>query len=167
MKKTFIITLNSKLRKWSVAALIFFTIAVLLPACGSDTGDSLTLKLAPGHDTASEGPATGFDTEDALVLRCASVSQNGSELVIITSKSKSMKAESLAFIKPLASGDAQNVMIAIVPVTGKEYEYDMSRAQTYAVTPASAVQALETYGIPFLDWQTGACSTSEQFPCCE
>jgi len=49
----------------------------------------------------------------------------------------------------------------------KEYQYDMSRAKYYSLEAASIISAIDSYGIYYADWQTGAVSDSEKFPCCE
>ena len=152
--------------------VVMILASVLLPvvtSCdGTDTGNSISLEFAPGHNTESSYDITGFDTEGNFVLRCASFENNENGIEIMTSKSKNMKANTLIFAKSSETGSSEaNVQIATVPITGKEYEYDMTMARYYTITFSSAIVAIEAYGIPYLDWQIGVCSTSEQFPCCE
>lgn len=162
-------------RFWSgsivIIILVLSTFFLLLTSCGgTNIGDSITLEFVPGDVSPSNYEVTGFDVEGNFVLRCASSANNDHGLVIETSKSKNMKANALVFVKQkhIEGGRPQtDVQIAIAPIIGKEYEYDMTQARFYTVTILSAKKAIEAYGIPYLDWQSGACNSSEQFPCCE
>ena len=79
-----------------------------------------------------------------------------------------MKANTLIFVKPFDNQKPEaHIQVAFAPIIGKEYEYDMTQARFYAITPFSAEAAKDKYGIPYSDWQAGACSDSEKFPCCE
>ncbi len=137
-------------------------------ACGkAAAGDTVALDFATGSAGTSSAGMTGFGNENSVVLRCGSVDLTGHSIVVTTSKSKNLKATSLVFVSPPAGDAAKEVGIAVVPVTGKEYEYDSAQAKFYLVTLASAQSAVNAYGIPFADWQVGAANGSEKFPCCE
>ncbi len=150
-----------------LAALPLLLLAV--GACGkAPAGDPVRLELAEAVSVSAPGE-TVFDAEGSTVLRCASFMAGENSLTGAISKAKSMKATTLVFLPAIQPADreAGRVIIAAAPVTGKEYEYDMTRARFYAVTPASADAAAGTYGLPFNDWLTGACNASEKFPCCQ
>ncbi len=141
-----------------------------LASCsGAASATSVALEITPGYSAASGANGTaGFDEAGSFVLRCASFAENEQGITIATSKSKSLKANVLVFIKlPETAGPEADVPLAAAPITGKEYEYDMAQAMFYTVTYSSAEAAVRDYGIPYLDWQTGACNSSEKFPCCE
>ncbi|MDD4859650.1 MAG: hypothetical protein PHR56_05535 [Dehalococcoidales bacterium] len=121
------------------------------------------MDLAPGQ---TENTVGKLDEEGGYVLRCASVTETENGITLTASKSKDMKAFVLVFVK-LPETAADVITVSAAPVTGKEYEYDTAQAKFYNVTQASAVAAVQDYGIPFLTWQTGAVSASAQFPCCE
>lgn len=152
-------------------ALIPLTLLIMtaLASCmGTSTGDSVFLEFAPGSNPANGDDIAGFDAEGSIVLRCASIVQDENGMVISTSKSMNMKANTLLFVPPAGTGSSDTgVRIASAPISGEEYEYDMTRATFYTITTSSVSEVLDNYGIPFLDWQTGAYSNSERFPCCE
>jgi len=149
----------------TTALLAILILPAFVSCSRTNSGDIISLDFVP-QNTANAREITGFDIKGNFVLRCASLVDNENGIVIETSKSKFMKANVLIFVKPIEPGESV-VQIAVATITGKEYEYDLARARFYLVSPSSASKAIETYGIPYLDWQTGACSTSEQFPCCE
>lgn len=141
------------------------TLLVTLASCGG-TGNaysSITFDLAPGYES-SKG---NFDEEGSTVLRCNSFVENEHGITVTTSKSKDLKANTLVFIKASNADSSGTIWIASAPIIGKEYEYDMTQARFYPVTASSAKAASQQYGIPYLDWQTGATNNSGKFPCCE
>ncbi len=141
-----------------VASLVLL---MLLMGC-ADRGTAGSVRL---DKVISQSMPASFDEQSSMVLRCSSVLEDSSGITITTSKSKDLCATQLLFVQPL---DNQNVsLICAVPVAGKEYEYDVSQAKYYWVTAQSASAALERFGIPYSDWQMGAVSGSEKFPCCE
>jgi len=156
----------------AIVVPVFMLSACLLAlaSCGGTTGaDSVALEFAPGYTNPSSGNTiTGLDEEGSVVLRCASFVENEQGIIVTTSRSKNMKANSLIFMRlPEAGSSENNVQIASAPIIGEEYDYDMTQAKLYEVTVSSAEAAIKNYGISYLDWQAGAYSTSEQFPCCE
>ncbi len=155
----------------AVAILAFSIFLLSLVSCsGEIDGDSISLEFATGYASASSiDTATGFSEEDCVVLRCASLEQNEHGIVIQTSKSKSLKATTLVFVNlnQTARPETGYTQIVAAPVNGKEYEYDITQVIYYEVTSSSAESAIRAYGIPYSDWQIGACDSSEKFPCCE
>ncbi len=150
--------------------VIFAAAIIFITSCSAKvTMSSVDLKFAPDFSILSAtNVVTGFIEEESSVLRCYSITETADGIKATTSKSKSMAASTLVFISnPENTSQDDSVWVATVPVTGKEYEYDMSNAKYYKVTYTSANAATQDYGIMFPDWQTGAVSDSEQFPCCE
>ena len=147
----------------------FCVLLVLLVSCSRPVeGDAVTLQFAPSDAVKSASVNATFNEEDCIVLRCSSFTSNEQEIVAKVSKSKDLKATSLVFVKPnRILGDTEYVQIAVANVTGKEYEYDITRAKLYQVTPSSAEAAVNIFGISYSDWQYGAVNNSEKFPCCE
>ena len=147
----------------------FCVLLCLLVSCSRQVeGDGVTLQFASNDAIKSASVNDAFNEEDCIVLRCSSFEANEREIIAKVSKSKNLKAITLAFVKLNASAaDTKYIQIAAVPVTGKEYEYDIAQARLYYVTPLSAESAVNAYGIPFSDWQLGAANNSEKFPCCE
>ncbi|GEM_PF-1748153 len=170
---------HGKTRRLSTRARRFETIAALLTAlslffvfsvsCSRPAeGDAVTLQFASSDAVKSASVNATFNEQDCAVLRCSSFASNEQEIVAKVSKSKDLKATSLVFVKPnWISGDTEYVQIAVANVTGREYEYDITQARLYHVTTSSAEAVVNTYGIPFGDWQCGAVNNSEKFPCCE
>ena len=149
--------------------LLPMVLLLSLVSCGGVEGDDVALQLVTSDLT--ENPAglpAGFDEEDCMVLRCASTETTGNELLLVSSKSKDMEASTLVFVLPTQPGNQGSYSeIAIVPVTGKEYEYDLTKVVMYHVTTSAADAATAAYGIPYPDWLMGAYNNSEKFPCCE
>jgi hypothetical protein len=147
----------------------FCILLVLLVSCSRQVeGDGVTLQFDSNDAVKSDSVNVSFNEEDCIVLRCSSFTSNEREIVAKVSKSKDLKAITLVFVKLNKSAtNAKYVQIAVVPITGKEYEYDIAQARFYHVTPSSAEAAVDTYGIPYSDWQYGAVNNSEKFPCCE
>ena len=148
-----------------------FILSLFFLSCSRPVeGDSITLEFTTNYvKTYDVNRAIGFNEADCVVFRCGSFDLNEVGIVAKISKSKNLQATTLVFVKPNQSGDAyaDYIQIAVAPVIGKEYEYDMAQAKFYQVTPSSVEAAIDNYGIPYLDWQTGACNDSEKFPCCE
>jgi len=151
--------------------LCIFMFSLFFVSCNRPVeGDSITLEFTTNYvKTYDVNGAFGFNEVDCIVFRCGSFDLNEVGVVAKISKSKNLKATTLVFVKPTQSGDAyaDYIQIAAAPVVGKEYEYDMAQAKFYQVTPSSVEAAIDNYGIPYPDWQTGACNDSEKFPCCE
>ena len=125
----------------------------------------MTLELAPGAGVSA--PAD-FNTDAYTVVRCSEYCAGPESISIKTSKSMKLKAVYLIFVDMAAlAGGQESVPIAVAPVTGKEYEYDMAAARWYLVTRQTAEEADALYGIAYSDWEYGAVSGSEKFPCCE
>ncbi len=138
---------------------------VLLASCGAPAPpSSVSLEIVQG----SSAPYPAIDETSCVVLRCSSLTVEGNAVVTTTSKSKSFKPTALLF---LPASDTQStadyVVAAAAPVTGTESEYDISQARYFAVKPASAQAVASQQGILFADWQAGAISGSDKFPCCE
>lgn len=148
------------------ATIIFCILSVCMISCNKTVeGDSVTLRFSSGDAIKSASVNADFNEEDCIVLRCRSLTSNEQEIIVRTSKSKDMKATALIFVKP--NQEAETVIIAAANVIGKEYEYDIAQAKLYEVTAFSAEAVVNTYGIPYSDWQYGAVNNSETFPCCE
>jgi hypothetical protein len=152
-----------------VAAIAASVLCITLISCNRPmTGDSINLQLAPDDAGKSTSVNTDFSEEDCIVLRCSAFSINEHEIVAEVSKSKDLKATALVFVKTEKSSLIDEyVQIAVATIIGKEYEYNIKEAKLYQVTPTSAEAAVNTYGIPYSDWQAGAVNDSEKFPCCE
>ena len=153
-------------RRWVVLPAVFLAASafpLLLPACTAALPVShVAIEIAT--DQAPVGQAT-IDETNSTVLRCASFTTDGESLTAMTSKSKTFKATILVFILPATGGDYS--LVAVASVTGAEYEYDLSQAKLYAVKRASADAAAHDYGMAYADWQSGAITGSDKFPCCE
>jgi hypothetical protein len=171
-REIFLMRRHLFLRKGEIAITMALSLlcmfSVLLAGCNKLlSAERVALDFAQGNVTV-HATTINFEQEGTVVLRCASVVEIGNGIVVKASKSKDMKANFLIFVRPTEAGTStDNIQIALVPITSKEYEYDMAQARFCTVTEASARAALNTYGIPFLDWQTGAVNGSEKFPCCE
>jgi len=145
------------------ATFTFLVFSFMLTACSEKiSASSIALDFAPGYTGSPVNDTTDFDETDCVVLRCSSLEENDLRIIGMTSKSMSMKADALLFVR---SPEAQNfetyVQVASVPIIGKEYEYDMTHARFYRVTPSSIESVVNNYGIPYSDWQTGACNSLE------
>ena len=148
-------------KKLILIVLGLISLTAFSVACGSATAAG-SIRLDMVSPQVSPAP---FDERNSTVLRCASVLEDSGGISITASKSKDMVTSQLLFLQPDSS---QGVfLVAVVPVTGKEYEYDMTQAKYYRVTADSASSALDRFGMAYTDWQTGAMNGSEQFPCCE
>lgn len=164
---------SGKNLKGIVAGIIFLLLSVFLvlaAACGGSIDlHKFTLELMSYDYSVSNDGKTADFSESELVLRCTSFEQNNETIIIETSKSKNLKPTMLVFVRPGQSGSSGTdyFQLVAVPILGKEYEYDPVQAKFYHVTYSSMYNVLKEYGIPYLDWQIGACSTSEKFPCCE
>jgi len=124
----------------------------------------ITLQIASSNAGKSASVNANFHEEDCVVLRCSSFTSNEREIATKVSKSKDFKTTTLVFVKPdNGPGDAEYVQIAVANVTGKEYEYDITQAKLYQDTLSSAEAALNTYGIPYSDWQYGAVNIQKSF----
>lgn len=151
-----------------LAALCLCMPAALVTGCGSKAEiSSVVLALTPGGFDENSASA-GLKTDNLVVLRCSEYSTNAGKLAIKTSKSMSVTALYLAFVELQETPAGQYaVPIAIAPITGKEYEYDLSRAAWYLVSRQEASDAASLYGINYPDWEYGAVNGSEKFPCCQ
>ena len=146
----------------------FWILLVLLVSCGQVEGDGVTLQFASFDAIKLTSDNASFNEEDCIVLRCSSFTSNEQEIVAKVSKSNDIKVTTLIFVKLNRSiKGAEYVQIAVANIIGKEYEYDIEQARLYQVTQSSAEAAVNTYGIPYTDWQYGAVNNSEKFPCCE
>jgi hypothetical protein len=145
--------------------------AIFIASCSRPfTGDSITLEFAANSgNTPDLNRSTDFKEESCFVLRCASVNINELGIVAETSKLKQLKVTVLIFVQPLLTENPSQIYIdiAVAPVAGKEYEYDITQASIFRVTTASAGAAVSSFGITFSDWQTGVINNSGKFPCCQ
>lgn len=164
--------MKSPLHSMTMHSLLFFTVMSVtaifgISGCGGKAViSSVTLNLELG--TAPVSAPAEIETDNIVVLRCSQYSENTLDVVIQTSKSMRMTADYLIFIDTVNMNAGENVVLAIlVTVTGKEYEYDLGTARQYMVTLPSAEKAVNGFGIAYADWEYGALSGSEQFPCCE
>ena len=140
------------------------TLFALISCRAAASPTVVSLEIAQDKTASSEA----IDEASCLVLRCSSMEVQGNAIVVGTSKSKSVKATTLLFLPSLDNGSTEEyVTVAAAPVTGKECEYDLAQARFFAVNTASAEAVAGQHGIPFADWQAGAMSSSEKFPCCE
>ncbi len=148
---------------WSLAAAAMCV--VLLASCAAPPPPTVvSLEITQGA-TATYQP---IDETTCVVLRCSSLTIEGNAVVATTSKSKSFKPTTLLFLPASDTQSTADYMVAgAAPVTGKESEYDISQARYFAVKPASAQAVASQHGIQFADWQAGAISDSDKFPCCE
>ncbi len=153
----------------TVLLFSLFSLLLLHSSCSRPAaGASVSLDFAAGL-SAGGNDISAFNEQDSVVLRCDSFQTNERGILIGTSKSKSLKTMMLVFVDSSASDDAGLNYYSIVaaPVGGNETEYDLSRATLYRITALSAETAVSKYGIAFADWQAGAVSNAEKFPCCE
>ena len=160
-----------KIRTTVVAMILTCVVLLSLTSCSQATeGESIILELASDANGRSlPTNVVGFSEQDSMVLRCASFVSDEHRIIVRTSKSKDLKATTLVFVNPNQSArtDANYALLAAVPITGKEYEYDLAQDKLFKVMLSSAETAVNTYGIRYADWQVGAVNNSSSFPCCE
>jgi hypothetical protein len=107
------------------------------------------------------------DVNTFKVIRCSTYSFDGGTMVLQASKSLKMKATYLLFIDNSRLSNAGPVPVAVVPVTGKEYEYDSAAAVFYWVSGQSVASTLDACGVAYADWEYAVVNGSEKLPCCE
>ncbi len=147
-----------------VVSLLFLTLPVAISCRTSEGSPSVTIEFAPGYP-ADAVAAEKFDETGSVVVRSMSFSVSDTGITLSPSKSKDAKITTLVFVGSADSGSLAPV--ACVPVTGKEYEFDMSKAKFYTVSSESAREIASVYGIIYETWQTGLASDSDKFPCCQ
>ncbi len=141
----------------AASALLF------LGSCGAPAPASqVTLAIAAGDSSRAL-----IDETTCIVVRCSSLTVDSTSLVVSASKSKSLKVTTLLFVPAATEPAGDRVTVLAVPVAGAENEYDLAQAKRYAVTRASAEAAASDFGIAYTDWQAGATSSADRFPCCE
>jgi hypothetical protein len=150
--------------KCLVMLVIIYALFSGLMSCSKPVeGENITFEYAP--DTLCSECIDNFSEDNCMVLRCSSFIAKNDGIMVKTSKSKSMKTSVLVFVDSNPSDYADGFILAATPVNSKEYEYNMNQAQYYLISSFGSV--IKDYGIPFQDWQTGAISNSDNFPCCE
>ncbi len=137
------------------ASLLLMTLAAAISCRTSEGSPSVTIEFAPGYP-ANSVAAEKFDETTSVVVRSMSLAVNESGIAISPTKSKDAKITTLVFVGSADSGSL--VPVACVPVTGKEYEFDMSKAKFYTVSSESAGEIASVYGIVYETWQTGLAS---------
>jgi hypothetical protein len=163
---------QSKIQKLTWLKLLFVLVSglvflVSISSCSEKiAGDSINLEFVPGQTNDTKA-VDNFDETGCIVLRCSTLTVHSNGIQADTSKSKNMKAKILVFINIPGTVGEEYYQAAVAPITGREYEYDMTEASFYTVTAASADTSIFKYGISYADWQAGAINSSESFPCCE
>jgi hypothetical protein len=149
-----------------VAILFLLVFPMILSSCGGASFEKITLNLQLGSGIGTGSPS--YDETNSMVIRCASFAENGNQLNAQASKLMSLKADTLIFVEnPVIEVPTGGVQIVVVPVTGKENEYDIAQARFYIVTKTTAEEIRNDYGIEYATWYSGAASGAEKFDCCK
>ena len=149
-----------------MAAVILLALPFLLASCGGTAFNKITLNLQIGSGIGTNSPP--YDETGSTVIRCVSFTESGNQLTAQASKQMSLKPDTLIFIKaPVKEVTGGGVQIVVVPITGKENEYDMAQARFYIVTKEAVEKVLKENGIEYTIWHSGAISGAEKFDCCE
>ena len=150
---------------------IFFCLLPLLwgSACsGGAVWENAQLEFVVAQPETGRTGFANLELSDYSVIRCGSLTESDSTLSLTASKSMNLHPVWLLFVPHLTDINSQIIVQLIsAPVIGKEYEYDLTHSRTYDVLFESARIAVVNFGIPFPDWEFGAVSGSEKFPCCE
>jgi hypothetical protein len=148
------------------AIVTLLALLLAFASCGQTSSNDITLNLQIGSGVGTDSPS--YDETDSMVIRCLSFTESGNQLTAQASKQMSLKPDTLIFIEdPLKEVTGGGAQIVVVPVTGKENEYDMAQARSYIVTKASAETVLKENGIEYAIWYSGAVSGAEKFDCCD
>jgi hypothetical protein len=160
----------ARVSAWFLVVFLFASLLVVSACSKSDNVQAIVLEMSADSTRVSTSlVAMAFDEKNSQVLRCISITESKNEIKATLSKNKSADIKTLIFVN-LADLDNSNspaVKIACVNLQGAEGEYEIGKATYHAIKRSSAMEAVNSYGLPYEDWLTGTLSQDELFPCCQ